>query len=150
MRVKVGAVFAIPINDREFAYGQIVADTKPRCYVIYAIKSSIHPELNKIVSSKILLLAYTVDAFLEKGPWLLLGYAEIPKDIVFPNFLLGVFETKTVVDHYGKHLRRATLKDVKELSYHRSVSPAVFRDAARAIWGELEWDPIDNWMLYQK
>lgn len=135
IKVKIGDVFAIPLGNGEYAYGQIVDDSKYPCYIIYDLKSTVFPAIQEIVTRRIIILTYTVDVFIKSGRWPLLGNIAPPSDIVFPYYLVGTLEDGNekiiVMDHRGIFLRYATESDQQRLTRMSSFSPKALEDIAK-------------------
>jgi len=47
-KVKIGDLFAIPLGDGQFVFGQVVANTNPKCYIIFDNKSTLKPKPNEL------------------------------------------------------------------------------------------------------
>ena len=150
MRIKIGDVFAIPLGNGEFAFGQIVANTKPECYVIYDYKSNDIPDLSLLISQKIIFLTYTVDLFIKNGNWRVLGNINPPSNIIFPEYLIDTLNGYMVMDYTGKKLRFATDKEKTMLSTHKSVSPHLLETAVKARFGTGESHPYEETLLYKE
>ena len=55
-----------------------------------------------------------------------------------------------MVDYKGKVLRKATIEDEQRLSTHKSVSPKVLDLAIKAKYGNGEWYPMMDILLYKE
>lgn len=147
--VKIGDVFAVSLGNGRHVYGQIVANSQPKCYVIFDYESETQPDLKTLVNSKIVILTYTVDVFIEDGDWKVIGNIEPSSRINFPEYIIETSNGPKVMDYMGKILRCATPTDIKNLGTQKSVSPKVLELAIKAKFGTGEWYPTLNTLLYQ-
>lgn len=148
-KAKIGDVFRVSLGNEQFAFGQIVANSKPKCYIVFNYKSSNLPDIKEIVNSKILMLTYTVDTFIEDGDWEVIGNIK-PPAIKFPEYVVETEKGTRVVDYNGKVIRKATIEDEQKLSTHKSVSPKVLDLAIKAKFGIGEWYPMMEILLYKE
>lgn len=145
-----GDVFAVQIGNGKFVYGQIVANSNPKCYVIFDYVSETSPDLITLVNSKIVFLTYTVDVFIEDGDWKVIGNVEPPTTINFPEYIIETPKGSMVMDYMGKMIRHATQSDLKNLGIKNSVSPKVLEVAIRAKYGTGKWLPPLDMLLYKE
>jgi ribosomal protein S17 len=145
IQVAIGDVFAIPLREDKFSYGQVVGGGNPKTFVIYDITSEIHPEVNDIVNRRIIILTHTVDVAIEDGDWILIGKSEVPNGIVFPQYLVDTPEGYYITNFEGQLLRPATEHEKENLSTRKSISPSILEDAVKAQYGIEESYPyLDN------
>lgn len=150
MRIKIGDVFAIPLGNGEFAFGQIVANGSSKCYVIYDYKSNDFPDLSLLIRQKIIFLTYTEDLYIRNGNWKVLGNINPPSNIIFPEYRVETLNGTVVIDHTGKKLRFATDKEKTILSTHKSVSPMILEKSVKARFGTGESYPYAETLLYKE
>jgi hypothetical protein len=146
--VSLGDVFAIPIGNSKFGYGQVVGEGNPKTYVIYDVLADSHPELTKIITMEILFFAHTVDVLIEDGEWLLLGNQEVPSKIKFPDYVVDTPKGYYVTDFKGDLLRPANDSEVEKLQTRKSISPSIVEDAVKARYGFEEWYPYLDKLKY--
>lgn len=147
-KICVGTVIAIPIDNKRFAYGQIIADTKPECYIIFDYISNEYPDINELVSKKIIMLTYTVGTFIENGDWIIIGNVEPSGNIVIPEYIVDTLDGVMVVDCRRNIIRKASESDMTLLGTHKSVSPKVLDMAVKAKHGVGEWYPYMKILEY--
>jgi len=150
---KVGDVFAIPIDDKRYAYGQLVANGfGSDCYVTYDITAETHPELEQIVSSPIVFRIFTLHQLIVNGIWIIIGNASISQKIYIPEFKVESTENKVktwmVQSYDGTILRPASTEEIERLNYMESFTPNMLDNAVKAKYGVLSWKPHYNKILY--
>jgi hypothetical protein len=140
----IGDIFSIPIDDKSYGYGQIV---DLNWYAIFDITGTEqHPPLAEITAAPIIFLAASVDVRIEDGEWKIIGHSSIPKNIHFPEFVIGTLGGQPMVtDHLGKIVRPVSQDEIRYLTGIKSYSPSVIEDAVKAKFGFAEWFPyLDN------
>ncbi|MFC5529513.1 Imm26 family immunity protein [Cohnella yongneupensis] len=147
--VAIGDVFAIPLGENQFGYGQVVGGGHPKIYVIYHLLAESHPDINDIVSNKIIYFTHTVDVPIEDGDWVLIGNTDVPKGIVFPEYIVDTSSGYHVTDYQGNILRIATESEKENLNTHSSFSPSVLEKATKAHFGLGEWYPYFDKIKYK-
>ncbi|MBI6871794.1 Imm26 family immunity protein [Clostridium aciditolerans] len=149
-RVKVEDVFIIPVDNEKNCYGQVVSDGIDKCYVIYDITSEdiLIPE--QVICNPIAFLTFTVDNFIEEGRWKVIGNVDVPQNIIFPIYKVETLNGYMVTDHKGNYLRSATDKEIRELKYHKSVSPALLEHAVQAKYGNRKWENYFDEIIYKE
>lgn len=148
LKAKVGDVFAIPINDTMYAYGQIVGCGKPKCYVIYDIHGTQHPPISQIVKSPIVFLTHIVDIRIEDGVWMVLGNAPTPTHIIFPEYKVDTPNGYMITNYSGKILRHAKQEEVEKLNTRKSHSPVSLEKSVKDKFGDGEPYPYIKELLY--
>lgn len=153
-RVKVGDVFAIPIDDTRYSYGQIVANGYGSdCYVIFDIVTSKYPPLEQITSHKIVFMIFTLHQKIIEGEWLLLGNTPVSDGIKIPEFKVDVMENgvirSMVSRHDGEILRYATEEEAKTLNTMQSYTPNVLEDAVKTKYGVIQCNRNFNELIYK-
>lgn len=152
--IRVGDVFAIPIDNERYSYGQIIAKGYGSdCYVIFDIVANEHPLLEQIPNNKVVFLTFTLHQKIAEGEWALLGNAPVNGDVRIPEFKVDVIENGVVrcmVSRYdGEILRYATEHDVKSLSTMQSYTPNVLESAVKAKYGIIPWRPYFDELIYK-
>ena len=140
-QITIGDVFAIPLGNGKYGYGQIVGGGQPKTYVIYDITADKHPDVNDIVSKKIIFFTHTVDVQIEDGVWHLIGKIEVPENIRFPEYIVDTPNGYFVTNFEGELLRPANPSEKELLKTRKSVSPSIIEDAIKAQYGIEEWYP---------
>lgn len=147
--VTIGDVFAIPLGENKFGYGQVVGGGHPKAYIIYDVTAVTHPEINDIVSSKIVFFTHTVDVPIEEGDWILIGNTDVPYGILFPEYVVDTPNGYYVTDFKGNLIRHATENEKEILNTRKSISPAILEDAVKAQYGFEEWYPYLEKLKYK-
>lgn len=148
IRAKIGDVFAVPIDEKTYGYGQIVAGGKPKCYVMYNIRSEEHPDINIITSSRIIFLAHTIDIRIEDGVWEVLGNYPVKQNIVLPEYKVDTPKGIMVTDYEGKLLRIATKEEEERLYTSKSHSPVAIEKSIKTWFGVGDPYPYIDELFY--
>ncbi len=152
MKLKVGDIFEIKINDNNTAYGQIVNIPNKESITIIVFKSLYlkRPTIDIILRDNILLLGNTFDAKLYHKHWVVIDNDQSTlSELEFPYYKIG---TKPVfIENFeGSRIREASKKEEESLVYRPYVAPVRFELALKAYYKSLEWkDDYDN-LLYSK
>jgi hypothetical protein len=149
INVKAGDVFSITVDNKKKAFGQVVHQgSTSDCIIIFDITDTEIPSLQMITESPIVFLAYTIDNKLEDGDWEIIGNYNIPNDLSFPNNIIETLEGSIVIDINRNVLRKATKDDIANLKPPKSYSPAVIEHAVKAKFGDEEWYPYLDNLIY--
>lgn len=147
LKLRVGDIFSVPIDDRRVGYGQIAASWGEGHYYfavfegVYSVDEQ--PEFDAVVSAPLLLLALSLDALLFHEHWRLVGHRDVDQAAIpFPAYKEGVSPPGTfdVVDYTGTRRRRATDLEVERLPFRKVVAPIRVEKAFRALNGTEAWD----------
>jgi hypothetical protein len=140
---RVGDVFKFKIDEDRHGYGQIVAAPPHdlKYFAIFDLATGEEMDLGMIVSSKILILAQSMDVKLDIGDWQIIGNAPVTRqNLVFPEYKVHYIPNGWMVESYdGKILRPATKDDVLKLKMKKSFSPAALEYAIKAHLGLVEY-----------
>jgi len=155
VKVQVGDVFQIPIDNSRVGYGQVVARPEKNvlfiCVFAATTAADLIPDLAEIVRSEILLAGNTFDAKFNHGHWSIVGnmtsnLVEIP----LPHYKSGMAES-VIVETLDRSRRRAATKEEEELLPFRTYSaPVGFELAIKAIAGNGVWLPDYDDLKYDK
>jgi hypothetical protein len=149
IKVRVGDVFAIPLDNGELAFGQLVDNANLHCYIVFDYRSHDFPDVWEITKKPIIIIAFTVDVFIEDGSWPLLGNICPPSNIKFPKFLVDT-ETKTmVIDFQGRYLHEASQDEKHNLRRRSSYSPIILKKVAEFKLSDGEYLPYMEKLLYE-
>lgn len=77
-RLKVGDVFAIPLSNREFAYGRVCP---PPRYAFYKLKSNQILPLESVIRAPVAFIVFGWDDPIRDGTWPVVGHAPLPPDL---------------------------------------------------------------------
>lgn len=150
IKVNLGDVFAIKVDENLFSYGQVVYTNGTTGYiVIYDVTAEKHPDIQEIVNKPIVFFANTILIHIISGKWELIGNAELPKCITFSRYIVRTLDGYRVKSHEGKTLGPATENDIKELKHQKTYSPAIIEDAVKAKFGDAEWYPTLDELVYK-
>lgn len=151
LKLQVGDVFSVPIDDSRVGYGQIVETWGQSGGQFYfAVFDGVYPrdqepDIEAVLSSPVLLLALSMDALLVHGHWQVCGNARVNRDrIPWPAYKEGVSPPGTfdVVDASGERRRRATEDEAMRLPFRTVVAPIRVEKAFRALSGTEDWDDV--------
>jgi hypothetical protein len=160
LRLQVGDVFSIPVDDDRVGYGQIVASWGESGGQFYfAVFDGVHPrdkvpDLDAVLAEPLILLALSMDALLVHGHWQVVGHAEVgDRRIPWPAYKEGVSPPGSfdVVDASGQRRRAASDEEAARLPFRTVVAPIRIEKALRALHGIEPWDdahdslrPVDH------
>jgi len=154
MRLKVGDVFTIPIDENRLGLGQIINKPNKDSLIIvvydFSFDKEIIPSLNGLEEYKILLLGQTLDAKLYHKHWIVIGNNDKNiTSIYLPYYKLGTPPKDIyIVNFKGETLRRATIHEFNTLNYQSIVAPVRYENALKAHFNLLNWDDIYDDLLY--
>lgn len=150
--VKVGDVFFIKINSvNKYSYGQVISlGGTSECIIIFDISSKSYPDVKDIVKNPIIFLAQTVTVKLEDNEWGFLGNTDIPEQLTLPEYISETLDGAVILNYKGEIVREATNQEIETLTTLKSCSPAIVEDAVNSKYGEEEWYPYLNNLLYKK
>lgn len=156
LKVRVGDVFLIPLDEEKSGLGQVVArygNTElfyMAAFDLVVTAAGEAPSLEAVKGLKILFLANTFDAKLVYGKWNVIGNVEPVTDHVpFPSYKI-VEEGRMLVESWdGKRRREATENEAELLDFRGGVAPIRLEKALKAHYGILAWDPSFDELRYQ-
>lgn len=154
MKLNIGDIFTIPIDEARVGIGQII--NKPNkdslIIVVYDVilNKDLLPPLNELCKNNILLLGHTLDAKLYHKHWVIVGnYNRNISTIYLPYYKLGTPPKDIyIVNYIGDSFRRATISEFNALNYQSIVSPIRYENAVKAHFNLLDWDNTYNDLLY--
>ncbi|MFI8685751.1 Imm26 family immunity protein [Rossellomorea sp. NPDC077527] len=150
VKVKVGDIFSIKIDENRFCYGQVHSKGEFCDFIIiFDLISNEHPPVKTLPNKPVIFLVSTVLTRIEDGLWEVLGNQSIP-EIYFPKYKEETDEGYQLIDYLGsvidEHPRKTELDALKELN---SWSPISIENALRAKFIELEWDSYYDDLIYE-
>ena len=150
IKVSIGDLFTIPVNKELMTIGQVVykGTTSDVC-IIYDCVYKQGESISDLTNSPILFIVNTVGTKLEDSEWKVVGNNKIPEALILPIYIAETLDGFVVLDAGGKIIRLATENDVKCLSTLTSVSPVILEDAVKAKFGNEEWYPYLDNLLYR-
>lgn len=134
IKAKVGDVFAIPINENLYCFGQIVAQVEPnpKLYVMFDFALDKIPEINSIINKPILAIAHMQDFAINDNDWPIIGNTEVVlKNLKYPFYKIYKGNQMMVMDYLGNLVREANDSDLKELTFRTTTSSFDFESLAR-------------------
>ncbi|MEW6697622.1 MAG: Imm26 family immunity protein [Bacillota bacterium] len=134
IKAKVGDVFAIPINENLYCFGQIVAQVEPnpKLYVMFDFALDKIPEINSIINKPILAIAHMQDFAINDNEWPIIGNMEVAlKNLKYPFYKIYKGNQMMVMDYLGKLVREANNKDLVELDFRTTFSSFDFESLAK-------------------
>lgn len=143
IRVKVGDVFQIPIDDSHISFGQVLVNNSGVLRIATfkkKYKLSDTPSIEQIVTEPILLLTDTMDAKIWSGDWKVYGNTNVISDsLPKPRFKLGM-EPVYITNYEQTRKRIASADEANILDHKFSVSPIRIQNGRQAYFGIKEWD----------
>jgi len=144
IQVKVGDVFLVPLDDKSWAFGQLVSAWNDELYIAVFNEQTQAQEADPylIVEKKPIFLTLTLDAKLFHGHWPVIGNI---KDNIsnFPQPVYKVRQSGIVYleSRDRTFTRPASLNECRAVSYRTVASPALVEKAIQAHFGMGEWMP---------
>lgn len=144
-RVRVGDVFAIPIDDARAGVGQVVATYGKSAYYFAAFDTVLLAgeafDPSTLDQAELLLLALSFDALLHHGRWRPLGNTAVRTDIPLPAYKVTIDAPDRIFveDYVGTTRRQATDSEAQRLPYRKLVAAIRLQNALQAKWGALPW-----------
>jgi hypothetical protein len=147
MRIEIGDVFTVPLDDARTGLGQVVAKYQRDGYY-FALFAKARPrtpppDAEAVGADHVALLALSLDAKLWVGDWKIIGRAPVPAGLPLPAYLLtiGASDKLFVVDYTGERQRPASALEDQRLPYRTIVAPVRLEKALRALHGLEPWHP---------
>jgi hypothetical protein len=137
-----GLVFAIPLAEKTFGFGQLIAWQRPIFYMAGYDINADSPDVTEHDMSKArpVLLGNFLDILIRNGRWLPIGKQETPK-VPFPCFKIKI-EDKFRVESWDKQqMREATSDECSTLQFRSDHSAIVLENALKAYFGLSPWEP---------
>jgi hypothetical protein len=145
LKLKLGDVFTLPVDDSRCGVGQIVATYGKDAYY-FAIFDVTVPagdsfDVGEAMGHRVLFLALSLDAKLSAGHWRIVGNAPVPDGLPLPAFkeVVGGPGHVDVVDFSGERRRPADSSEVELLPNRKVVAPVRLEKALRAKHGLEPW-----------
>jgi hypothetical protein len=145
LKLKLGDVFTVPIDDARVGVGQIVGTYGKDAYY-FAIFDVTVPaagamNLDDAVGQRVLFLALSLDAKLSAGHWTVVGNEPVRRDMPLPAFkeVVGGPGRVDVVDFSGERRRPADDSEADLLPNRKVVAPVRLEKALRAKHGLEAW-----------
>jgi Immunity protein 26 len=146
VKLRVGDVFSVPLDDERVGSGQIVATYGKDAYFFalferaYARDEQL--DLEQAVRAPVALLALSFDAKIAVGDWVVVGNQPVADDVPLPAFkeMVGGPDRVDVVDFSGERRRRAQGEEAEWLPNRTIVAPALLEKALRAKHGLEPWN----------
>ena len=148
LSIHEGTVLAIPVDGREAALAQVVAQYASDGCLLIAVFAPSVAKVHEISPSQIegrelALLSLTFDAKIVNGDWPVIGIAPVRADIPLPAYRVasGHPDNVLIEDFSGSRSRPAEPEELDRVPLRRMVSPAVLEMATKAFHGSGEWLP---------
>jgi len=144
LKVTVGDVFQIPIDDNRVGYGQVVLRPEKPVLFICVFAATTRPDqlpnIDEIIGSDILLAGNTFDAKFNHGHWTIVGNRTSNlTTIALPNYKSGMGDTAIVEAIDRSRRRPASKEEEHSLPFRTYTAPMNFELALKAIAGVGEW-----------
>jgi hypothetical protein len=143
--LRVGDVFSVPLDERRFGLGQVVALYGEDAYFFAlfepAFARSEPLDLEQALQSSVAFLGLSLDARIAAGQWTILGHHPVPNDVPLPAFkeMVGGPERVDVVDFSGNRRRPASREEAAWLPNRKIVAPVRLERALKAKHGLEPW-----------
>jgi hypothetical protein len=140
--VDVGLVFAVPLAEKAFGFGQLIAWQRPIFYIAgYDIRSeSPYVDEREIKNSRPVLFGNFFDILIRNGRWLAIMQSETPTT-PFPCFKVKIGDKFYVETWDRQQMRGATSEECATLQFRSNLSAIVLENALKAYFGLCPWEP---------
>jgi hypothetical protein len=142
MAVDVGLVFSIPLAEKTFGFGQLIAWQRPIFYMAgYDLKSE-SPDVNEpdMRNARPVLFGNFFDVLIRNGRWLTIKQLETPK-APFPCFKVKIGDKFYVESWDRQQVREATFEECTILQFRTNRSAIILENALKAHFGLAPWEP---------
>ena len=140
-RIKSGDIFAIPLDERRIAYGQVLLHRRHN-YPIYIVvfrplwPADATPSVEEILSSDPTLLGGSI----WPQKWTVFAHASPDLDqFPWPHFVCRFDGHCVVEDFHGQVIRNATPEDERFYGCRSTHSPTTYENALKAIHELGQW-----------
>ena len=154
MKLKVGDIFTIPIEENKISFGRIInLPNKSNLFiVIYDYISELNniPKLTEIIKKEIIILGCTLDAKLYHKHWVIIGNCtDNILDIRLPIYKFGLSDSDMYITNYkGVVIRKASIDEFDILDYKYCRAPVGFESVLKAYYKNQHLEPDDEKLLY--
>jgi hypothetical protein len=142
IEIDSGLVFAIPLAEKTFGFGQLIAWQRPIFYMAgYGMKAD-SPDVNEQDMRKATpaLLGNFFDILIRNGRWHPIRRMETPK-VPFPCFKIKIEDSFRVESWDRQQMREATSEECSALQFRSDHSAIVLENALKAYFGLSPWEP---------
>lgn len=152
VKISLGDIVCIPIDDERVGYAQIVA-AEPYTYYFAAFERayprSNPPDIDDLVTDRVALLGIIMTTRIKSGDWPIVGNATVTDKVIFPAYkeAAGSPHCINVVDYTCRRSRRATDAEAERLPYRATCSPMVLQHAMQAKHGVVPWEEFYDQIL---
>ena len=140
--IEPGLVFAIPLAEKTFGFGQLIARQQPIFYMIgYDIRSEL-PTIDEqeIRQAKPVLMGNFFDSLIRNERWLAIKKLKTP-NVPFPCFKVKIGDKFYIESWNRQQMREATPHECAVLPFRTDHSAIILEDAMRAYFGLQPWEP---------
>ena len=128
-KVNIGDIFYISLKNGKYVYGQVAAESRPRCYVIFDFVScEIVEDTETIQEKDILLLTFMFDEYLVKGIWKIIGNSFPPDNLYIPEYKTEMPSGFYVLHFTGEIIRKASPEEEQSLKYFSYITAPMLED----------------------
>jgi len=141
MKIEPGLLIAIPLAEKVFGFGQLIAWQKPIFYMVgYDLKAEI-PTLDEqeIIHASPIFMGNFFDVLIKNGRWLSVKKLGIP-DVPFPCFKFKIGDKFYVESWDRKQKREATAEECASLQFRTNHSPIILENVLKAHFGFAPWE----------
>ena len=140
--VDVGLVFAVPLAEKAFGFGQLIAWQRPIFYMAgYDLRSdSPHVNEPEVRNSRPVFFGNFFDILIRNGRWLATMQLETP-NAPFPCFKVKIADRFYVETWDRQQMREATSEECTTLQSRSNHSAIILEDALKAYFGLRPWEP---------
>ncbi|MFN4086536.1 MAG: Imm26 family immunity protein [Spirosomataceae bacterium] len=154
MKLKVGDIFKVPINEKGVSLGQIISipDKKSLSVIIFKELFEVKPIenlANVVKDCTPLLFGNTFDAKFYHKHWDVIGNDKTNlSNIKLPYYKIGD-SPSYIEDFKGTKIRKCSSIENEKLIYRKYIAPVRLENAIKAYHNIIEWnDELFNALLY--
>jgi hypothetical protein len=140
--IEPGLVFAIPLAEKTFGFGQLVAWQQPIFYMIgYDIRSELPAiDEHEIRQASPVLMGNFFDLLIRNERWIAIKKLKVA-NVPFPCFKIKIGGKFYIESWDQQQMREATSQECAILQFRTNHSAIVLEDALKAYFGLQPWDP---------
>ena len=154
MKLNIGDIFLIPINDKKFSLGQIVSIPNKESITVVIFKevfsnNQIENISNVLKDTTPLLFGNTFDAKFYHKHWVIVGNDKTNlSNIKLPYYKIGD-SPSYIEDFKGTKIRKCNSIEDERLVNRKYIAPVRLENGIKAYHDLLEWkDELFNPLLY--
>jgi hypothetical protein len=137
MKIKPGLVFAVPLGDGSYGFGQVIEKQGPIYYMAGLDVRKEMPELSQdeFALTKPVVAGNCFDVLLKNGRWTPIGVLPLRTDVPFPCFKVKIGEHFYLESWDRKERRQASSDELHRYGFRTNYGPIMLEHALQAHFG---------------